>query len=135
VVNHREPGWAERALELNGGEKVHQVIEVDFGANIDEVLVLIRTGGTIASYASMSNPEPRIPFYRMMYLDLAVRTVIVYDMPESAKMQAMQDIDKAMNAGWLKHRIAYRLPLAEIAQAHELIEQGSLRGCVVLDVA
>lgn len=135
VVNHHEPGWAKQAQELNGGEKAHRVVEVDFGANVDESLHLIRTGGTIATYASMSDPQPRIPFYRMMYLDLMVRLVIVYDMPESAKMEAMHDIDMAMHAGWLKHRVAHRLPLADIATAHELIEQGGVRGSVVLEVA
>ncbi len=32
----------------------------------------------------------------------------------------------------LKHRVAHTVPLSEIAHAHELIEQGGFRGCVVL---
>jgi hypothetical protein len=35
----------------------------------------------------------------------------------------------------LKHRIAHRLPLQELARANELVEQGDLRGCVVVDIA
>jgi hypothetical protein len=34
----------------------------------------------------------------------------------------------------LQHRIAERVPLAEIARANELVEQGGSNGCVVVDV-
>jgi NADPH2:quinone reductase len=68
----------------------------------------------------------------MMFLDLTVRFVIVYAMPESAKQQAIKDINEALEAGKLIHRIAHSLPLAECARAHEIIEQGTVRGCVVV---
>jgi len=77
-------------------------------------------------------PEPTLPFYQMMYLDLLVRFVIVYDMPESAKQDAIADIDRALRENRLQHRIAHLLPLDEIVRAHELIEQGGFRGCVVV---
>lgn len=135
VVNHRQPDWAAQVLRSNGGRRVDRVVEVDFGANLPALLEVIRTGGTIAAYASMSEPQPRLPFYPMMYLDLTVRLVIVYDMPESAKQQAVDDISSALRNGALRHRIAHRMPLAEAARAHQLIEEGGFRGCVVLAVA
>ncbi len=133
VVDHRAPDWPAAMLESTGGDRVDRVIEVDFGANLPRVLDLLRTGGTIATYASMQDPEPRLPFYRMMFMDLTVRLVIVYDMPEAAKQQAIEAINAHLEAGTLKHRIAHRVPLDEIARAHELIEQGGFRGCVVVE--
>lgn len=65
----------------------------------------------------------------MMYMDLTIRLIIVYAMPEEAKQRAIADIDAA---GELKHRVAHSLGLDEIAKAHELIEQGGFRGCVVV---
>jgi len=134
VVNHREPGWGERVKAANGGEPVDRVVEVEFGANLPEVLQCIRVGGTIATYSSMQAPEPKLPFYRMMFMDLTVRMVLVYVMPEPAKQAAMADIAKHLAEGRLQHRIAARLPLEELARANELIEQGELRGCVVVDI-
>jgi NADPH:quinone reductase-like Zn-dependent oxidoreductase len=135
VVNHREPGWGERVKALNDGKPVDRVIDVEFGANLPEVLQCIRLGGTIATYSSTQVREPSIPFARMMYLDLTLRLVIVYSMPEAAKQHAVRDISRALAQGTLKHRVAHLLPLAEIARANELIEKGGFRGCVVVSVA
>jgi NADPH:quinone reductase-like Zn-dependent oxidoreductase len=134
VVNHREPGWGERVKAANGGAPVDRVVEVEFGGNLPEVLACIRTGGTIATYASMQVAEPKLPFYRMMFADLTLRMVLVYVMPEAAKQAAIADITRALADGALRHRIARRLPLAQIAEANELVERGAQRGCVVVDV-
>jgi NADPH:quinone reductase-like Zn-dependent oxidoreductase len=107
---------------------------VEFGGNLPEVLACLRTGGTIATYASAQVTEPKLPFYRMMYLDLTVRAVLVYVMPEAAKQAAIADIHRALVGGSLRHRIARRLPLARIAEAHELVERGGLNGCVIVDI-
>jgi NADPH:quinone reductase-like Zn-dependent oxidoreductase len=132
VVNHRDKQWAEQVLAANKGRRVGRVIDVEFGANLPEVLDLVRTSGTIVSYSSTQLAEPKIPFYRMMYMDLSIRLVIVYAMPEAAKEHAVNDIGAWQEAGRLQHRVARLVPLEEIARAHELIEQGGFRGCVVV---
>ena len=71
----------------------------------------------------------------MMYKDLTIRFVIVYAMPESAKQFAIADIDRALSNDLLQHRIASRFPLEEIVQSNELIEQGRVRGAVILDIS
>jgi NADPH2:quinone reductase len=135
VVNHREPGWGQRVLECNGGARVDRVVEVEFGANLPEVLKCIRTGGTIATYSSTQVPEPKLPFRDMMFMDLTLRLVIVYAMPEAAKEAAVRDTTAALENGRLRHRIAHELPFAKMARAHELIEQGGFGGCVVVSVS
>jgi NADPH2:quinone reductase len=132
VFNHREPGWGERVKALNGGKPVDRVIDVEFGANLPEVLNCIRTSGVIATYSSTQVKEPQLPFFRMMYQDLTVHFVIVYSMPEPAKKLAIADITQAFRHGMLQHRISDRVPLAEIARANELVEQGGSNGCVVV---
>lgn len=135
VVNHREADWAQQLVEANDGNRFDRVIDVEFGANLTAVLEMIRTSGTIVSYGSALEPEPKLPFYRMMFLDLSLRLVIVYEMPEAAKSAAIADITRALEQDRLQHRIARLLPLDEIARAHELIEQKGFRGCMVLQTA
>ena len=132
VVNHREANWAEQCIEANSGEKIDRVIDVEFGVNLSSNLDLIRTGGSIVTYGSAAEPEPRLPFYRMMFLDLLVRLVIVYEMPEAAKDAAIKDITRALEQKSLQHRITKVLPLDKIAQSHELVEKGGFRGSMVL---
>jgi NADPH:quinone reductase len=134
VVNHREPGWGARIKAMNDGRPVDRVIDVEFGANLPEVLDCIRTGGVIATYSSTQVREPQLPFLRMMYLDLTLHLVLVYAMPEAAKKHAIADITQAFRHGMLLHRIAARIPLAEIARANELVEQGGSNGCVVVAI-
>ena len=132
IVSHREENWSAKVLAVNDGRPIDRVIEVEFGANLPEVLNVVRTGATIATYSSTQDPLPKLPFYRMMYMDLRIRLVIVYAMPEEAKRHAIADIDEASRAGWLQHRVAHVVDLDEIAKAHELIENGGFRGCVVV---
>jgi len=132
VVNHRHDDWSSEVLQATGGHRIDRVIDVEFGANLPEVLKLMRIGGVIATYSSTQVAKPVLPFRDMMFMDLTLRLVIVYAMPEAAKEQAIADINLALAEDRLQHRIAHRLPLDEIARGHELIEQGGFRGCVVL---
>jgi NADPH:quinone reductase-like Zn-dependent oxidoreductase len=134
VVNHREPEWGKAVLDLTGGQKVDRVIEVEFGANLPELLHCVRIGATIATYSSTVVPEPALPFRTMMFMDLTVRMVIVYAMPEEAKAQAVVDTQAALIEGGLQHRIAETLPFDQMAKAHDIIEEGSVRGCVVVTI-
>ena len=99
-----------------------------------ELLKCLRIGATIATYSSTVVKEPQLPFMQMMFMDLTVRMVIVYAMPEEAKTAAIADTCQLLREGGLEHRVAHVLPLAEIAHAHELIEQGGFGGCVVLEI-
>jgi len=134
VVNHRRPDWGKAVLDLTGGHKVDRVIDVEFGANLPELLQCVRIGATIATYSSTVVPEPALPFRTMMFMDLTVRMVIVYAMPEEAKAQAVADTQTALTEGSLQHRIAETLPFDQMAAAHEMIEEGSVRGCVVVTI-
>jgi NADPH:quinone reductase len=134
VVDHHAAGWSAAVLDANGGRPVDRVVDVEFGANLPELLKLVRIGGVIATYSSTQVKEPRLPFFQMMYMDLTVRFVIVYAMPEQAKQAAIAAIGAALLQGRLQHRVAQVLPLADIAASHVLIEQGSVRGCVVLTI-
>lgn len=134
VVNHRDENWAAQVVEANSGALVDRVIDVEFGFNLPAVLNMIRTSGTIVTYSSTVVTEPKLPFYRMMFMNLLIRMVIVYDMPESAKKHAIVDTTRCLKGDHLQHRLAHVMPLDDIARAHELIEQGGFRGCVIVNI-
>jgi NADPH:quinone reductase-like Zn-dependent oxidoreductase len=134
VVNHRDDAFAASVLEASEGKLVDRVVDVEFGANLPVSVEVLKVGGTIATYASTQVPEPKLPFFQMMYKDLTIRLIIVYAMPDSAKDHAIADINKALADGWLQHRIADTLPLEEIAKGNEIIEQGDCRGAILLTI-
>lgn len=134
VVNHRESDWAAKVLKINNGDRVDRVVDVEFGANLPQVLKLIRTSGVIATYSSTQVREPSLPFLQMMFMDLTIRMVIVYAMPEEAKQDAMEAITGALENQALQHRIPHELSFSEMAKSHQLIEQAGFGGCVIVHI-
>ncbi len=134
VVNHRSDDLVAAIMTATGGKPVDRVVDVEFGSNLPVSIEVLKVGGVIATYSSTQVPEPQLPFFQMMYKDLTVRMIIVYAMPESAKQQAIADIGSALSSGTLQHRIAESIPLAEIARSNEIVEQGSIRGAVILTI-
>ena len=132
VINHRDDDVVGAIMVASGGNPIDRVVDVEFGANLAVSVAVLKVGGVIATYSSTQVQEPRLPFFQMMYKDLTIHTIIVYAMPEPAKQHAIADIDKALVANTLQHRIAETMPLHEIARANEVIENGSIRGAVVL---
>jgi NADPH2:quinone reductase len=132
VINHRDENVAAAILDATGGRLIDRIVDVEFGGNLSTSVEVLRIGGTIATYASTAVPEPKLPFFQMMYKDITVRMVIVYAMPEEAKELAIEDIDKALSANALAHRIAHTFTLDDIARSNETIEQGKVRGAVIL---
>ena len=134
VVNHRSDDVVAEIMAVTNGELIDRIVDVEFGENLPTSVEVLRIGGTIATYASTNVPEPTLPFFQMMYKDITIRCVIVYAMPEAAKQHAIADIETALSANALQHRIAHTLPLDQIAESNELVEQGNIRGAVVLSI-
>ena len=53
------------------------------------------------------------------------------DFPTDAQSQAARDLNAALDAGWAGFEIGERVPLADIARAHELAEHPVRRGMAV----
>lgn len=132
VVNHRTDDVAGQVLEASKGALINRVVDLEFGTNLPVSIAVLEVGGTIAAYGSARKPEPVLPFYKMMYKDITLRTIIVYAMPDSAKDHAVADINSGLSGEWLKHRIANTMPLEEIAAGNEIVETGEARGGVIV---
>ena len=59
---------------------------------------------------------------------------IVYNLNDIVRDAAIQDLSMLLAGNQLNHNIAARLPLAQIAEAHDLVENGRVNGNVVLGV-
>jgi NADPH2:quinone reductase len=134
VCPHSGDEFVRVISEITSGRGVDRVVDGEFGANLPSLLDVVSTGAVITTYSSMAVPEPLLPFRRMMFMDLTLRLVLVYAMPESAKQYAIGDISEYLSRGMLQHRIAHRVPLDEVAKSHQLIEAGGFYGAVIVDV-
>ena len=117
-----------RALAPEG---IDHIVEVAFGANIEADVELLKLGGSIASYAT-DNAAPKIPFWQMVFKNIGVFFLGSDDFSKEAKLQAARDLNTALEAGWSGFEIGERIPLADIARAHELVEHPVGRGRIVV---
>jgi NADPH:quinone reductase len=112
-------------------EGVDHIIEVAFGANIESDLELLKLGGSIATYATDVG-TPKIPFWNLVFKNIRLFFLGSDDFPKDAKIAATRDLNAALESGWSGFEIAERLPLAEIARAHEIAEHPTRQGRIVV---
>jgi NADPH2:quinone reductase len=135
IVNYRAQDVVAEIKKLTDGAGVDRIVEVDFGGNLPVSQQIIKPFGTIAGYASRGDPEPKVAFRPLMVKNVVVRPILVYTMPEAAKLSGAADVNHALEEGALKPRIGARMPLDQIADAHAAVEHGSVIGNVVLTYA
>src|SRR5262249_14261022 len=87
-LNCQSEDVAKKVLEFSPGG-VDRVVEVDFGGNLETNLKAVKLNGTVASYASMGNAEPKFPFYALMRRGLAIDLVFVYMMKPEERARAV----------------------------------------------
>ncbi len=131
VLNYRTEDVAERIRQATGGAGVDRVIEVDIGVNAALDLAVLKADGDIVAYGS-SRPEVALPFVAALLKNIRLRFFIVYNLDAEARARAVSGLSALLAADSLQHRIAARLPLQRIADAHELVESGKATGNVVL---
>jgi NADPH2:quinone reductase len=114
-------------------EGVDHIVEVAFGANIDADVEMLKMGGSIGAYAT-DNATPKIPFWLMVFKNLRLYCLGSDDFPTEAKVAATRDLNEALQAGWPGCEIGERVPLSDIARAHELVEHPVRQGRVIVTV-
>lgn len=134
VLNYRSGNLVEDITRIAGENGVDHIVDVEFGVNADVSATVLKNCGTISTYSSSLSPTPEIPFYPMMFKNVSLNMVLVYNMPDEAKRHAIEDIFRALEQDQLTHRIAETWPLEDTAKAHESIEEGSRDGCVVINI-
>ena len=126
VINYKSENVPERIMALTGMAGVDHIVEVDFGANLQATLGSLKDNGSIATYASMSRPEPAIPFYALMFKNSRLAWVFVYDMAQSAIDDATRDVNAWLASGTVVLPPFKTFPLERLAEAHVAVEKGAI---------
>lgn len=131
TIDYKREDLGARVSELTGGRGVDCVIEMDITHNAAHYPKLLRPHGRVVVYG-MTGVEATLPTMWLMQNSIALKFFLVYELLQADRDAGAAELTALLAAGQLKHTIALRLPLAEIARAHDLIEGGTLMGNVVL---
>ena len=124
VVDYRSEDLAEKVLELTDSEGVDHIIDVDFGANLPHTVRMLRLHGSIATFASLGNPTPQLPFYEIMPLNWRILFVALYGMPLDVQLQANEDVTRWLSSGQVQWPQMHEYAMEDAPAAHEHVESG-----------
>ncbi|MFC7272777.1 NADPH:quinone reductase [Paractinoplanes rhizophilus] len=137
VVNYREgdPAAEIRAIAPDG---VDIVAEVALGANLALDLAVLRTRGTIATYANDGGKPVELDVRQNMTLNTRFQFLVLYTVGDEALAAGAEDVAAAVRDGALpvgeEHGLPLvRFPLARTAEAQQAVENGAV-GKVLVDI-
>lgn len=133
IVMYKSEPLVECVAALTNGRGVDRIIEVDLGVNGPADLDMLRPGGECVTYGSSASPL-ELPFFPLIAKNLQLKFFIVYHLSAQDRERAVATLTHMLVHDQLQHNIAARLPLGDIAKAHEMVERGTAVGNVVLRV-
>lgn len=136
VVNYRSGDTAQAVREV-APDGVDLVVEVAAVANAELDAAVLAPDGTVTAYAS-EEPPLTIPVRRAMKVNARYQFLLVYTMPDAAKLRAVHDLGAAVAAGALRvgedaGLPLHRYPLERVPDAHAAVQNGAV-GKVLVDV-
>jgi len=137
VINYRERDVAAALRGIVPGG-VDIVVEVSPTANADLDRAVVAVNATIAVYADTGPGEVVLPVRPHMITNTRYQFVLLYNVPQTAKQYALDDVSAAVSAGALRVGADAGLPvhrfhLDETAAAHAAVEDGIV-GKVLIDI-
>jgi NADPH:quinone reductase-like Zn-dependent oxidoreductase len=112
---------------------VDRVVEVAFSDNIDLDAAVVANNAVIAAYSGRAD-RPHLPFPQLLFANVTVRLLGSDDFTADAYRRAGNDLNAAAQVGALRIPIAPPYPLAQIAQAHDHVDNGPRNGRVLLSI-
>jgi len=130
ALDQTDPPSAIRAHAPGG---VDRVIEVAFSDNADLDTAVVANDAVIAAYASRAE-RPELPFWPLLFANVTLRLLGSDDFSARAKQQASTDLTAAAQQGALTVDVAPIYPLAEVAAAHDHVDNGPRNGRILVAI-
>lgn len=137
VINYRQEDVIARTRELTDGEGVGLVLDHVCGPEFTSYLGVLGRWGTLVSYNAFAGlPDENLLGAMRGHLDVcpAVRcfSFHIYDHDREGRRALMSNVIGALARGAIRPAISARFKLADVGRAHDLLEQGSALGKIIM---
>ena len=133
VFDYRATDFVGQVRAATGGAGVDAIIEVNLTANAALYSGILKAHGRVVIYG-ITGAEAVLPALWLMQNSIALKFFTIYDIPLADREAALAEMDSLLRTQRLRHTVALRLPLAHIAEAHDIVERGEVMGRVLLDI-
>jgi NADPH2:quinone reductase len=137
AINSRGENVTERVRELTGGKGVDLILDSIGGTGFVAHFERLAPFGLVVSYGQLDGHPIGDVLSAMRKrmgdsLSLRMFSMHTFDQDRRRRREATEELLRLLAAGRIKPLISVRLPLAEAARAHALIESGQVLGKLVL---
>jgi NADPH2:quinone reductase len=134
VVDYGQPGWADKVVELTGGDGPNVVFDGAGGALGAQALAVLSPGGRFSAHGAAGGEFTTIDRDEAQRRHIVVRGIEQAQLStEEGRQWTTQALAETAN-GRIKPLIGQTWPLTEAAQAHAAIEARSTIGKTLLTV-
>ena len=133
ALDRRAGDLAVQILAATNGRGVDRIIEVNFAGNLPVNEKILAEHGSICNFGSGS-PTATIDIGGRRARNMSIRFIFVYLLDEAMARETCEGVERAAREGALRHRIAGRYPLTDLARAHREAEIQSGTGHVVVEM-
>lgn len=127
-VNYRQADWVKTAREMIGGEGPDIAIDSAGGKTIDDLIDLVRPGGSVVNYGQTTGTCPNLEVRRLFWKQV---NLLGTTMGNRSEFRAML---KFYIERGLRPQVDRVFDLSEAGSAHDLMESGEQAGKIVLKI-
>lgn len=136
MLDSNDPTWHKQVLACTDGQGVDLLVDFLAGPFINDSMRAVRIGGRIVNIGRMAGETGEFDFdlhsmRRIEYLGMTFRTRTLEDFGDIAQ-RVQRDFWPALRNGELRLPIDVRLPLAQAAEACEMMRRNTHFGKIVL---
>ncbi|MCW0235142.1 MAG: zinc-dependent alcohol dehydrogenase family protein [Ferrovibrio sp.] len=137
IINYKTENPLGRVLELTDGRGVDLVLDHVGGPGLVDCLKMLAPLGTLVSYNAIAGLPATDIFGEMRALlakSLTLRcfSMHVLDSDPALRRQIMTEVIDLLTRGAIRPAVSVKLPLAQAAEAHRMIERGDSLGKILL---
>lgn len=95
---------------------------------------ILKPHATCAVYG-MPAQQSTLPSLALMSLNIRLAFAFIYELTAAQRATGLAEIARLLSKGSLTHTIVRKSPLDQIVKTHEMVENGTLQGNLVLTIA
>jgi NADPH2:quinone reductase len=130
VVNHREPNYLDRALQMTGSRGVDVILEMLANVNLDRDLDLLAPRGRVVVIGNRGRIE--IDARKTMAKDTDIRGMSLANASREELAAIHAGLVAGLESGTLRPVIGQEFPLDQAPRAHAAVMEAGARGKIVL---
>lgn len=132
VILYNEENLPEKVSELTNNQGVDVILEMSLSENMEQDLMVVKTGGRIVTIGSPKNNAPTLPWRLLNQKHASLMGVLLFTAPKAELKRAGDEISSLLAQKTISVLVGATYPFDEATEAHRTLESHGVNGSIVL---